>query len=53
MQLRRRLELSQDSQSSMSPRSLEIRLEESEEECHRLRDAFEKKQRELQAGLQE
>ncbi|XP_054853738.1 cingulin [Eublepharis macularius] len=51
--LRQRLELSRDSRRNGAPRNLEIRLEESEEECRRLREAFEKKTQELQSGLQE
>ncbi|XP_077176514.1 cingulin isoform X2 [Paroedura picta] len=51
--LRQRLELSQDSRRNGAPRNLEIRLEESEEECRRLREAFEKKAQELQSSLKE
>nr|XP_056708718.1 cingulin [Euleptes europaea] len=52
-QLRQRLEVSQDSRRNGAPRNLEIRLEESEEECRRLREAFEKKTQELQSSLKE
>ncbi|KAL8184749.1 UNVERIFIED_CONTAM: hypothetical protein K2H54_027075 [Gekko kuhli] len=53
IKLRKRLELSQDSRRNGAPRNLEIRLEESEEECRRLREAFEKKTQELQGSLKE
>ncbi|XP_072840271.2 cingulin isoform X2 [Pogona vitticeps] len=51
--LRQRLEVSHDSRQNGSPRTLEIRLEESEEECQRLREAFEKKSQELHSRLEE
>uniref|UniRef100_A0A8D2JB48 Cingulin n=1 Tax=Varanus komodoensis TaxID=61221 RepID=A0A8D2JB48_VARKO len=52
-QLCENLGLSQDSRRNGAPRGLEIRLEESEEECRRLREAFAKKSQEHQSGLQE
>ncbi|KAJ6652797.1 hypothetical protein lerEdw1_010651 [Lerista edwardsae] len=51
--LRQRLELVQDHRRNSGPRNLELRLEESEEESRRLREAFEKKSQELQRGTQE
>ncbi|CAI5798578.1 cingulin isoform X2 [Podarcis lilfordi] len=51
--LRQRLELLQNGHRSGAPHDLEVRLEESEEECHRLRVAFEKKSQELQGSVQE
>ncbi|XP_063001646.1 cingulin [Elgaria multicarinata webbii] len=48
-----RLESSQDSRRNGVPRNFDPRLEETEEECLRLRDAFEKKSQELQSSLQE
>ncbi|KAF7238322.1 Cingulin [Varanus komodoensis] len=46
-------EKTKDSRRNGAPRGLEIRLEESEEECRRLREAFAKKSQEHQSGLQE
>ncbi|XP_053134205.1 cingulin isoform X2 [Hemicordylus capensis] len=51
--LRQRLEMTQDYRRNSAPRNLEIRLEESEEECRKLQEAFEKKSQELQRAWQE
>ncbi|KAM3824859.1 cingulin isoform 1-T2 [Vipera latastei] len=49
-----RVEPSQESpRHGLPPRPLEIRLRELEEECQRLREAFEKKSRELQSTAKE
>ncbi|XP_060614069.2 cingulin [Anolis sagrei] len=48
-----RLELSQENQRKGAPRNLELRLEELEEECRRLREALEKKSQELQSSWKE
>ncbi|KAJ7307245.1 hypothetical protein JRQ81_009241 [Phrynocephalus forsythii] len=48
-----RLQVSQNGSQNGSPHTLEIRLEESEEECRRLREAFEKKSQELRSSLEE
>ncbi|XP_042295320.1 cingulin isoform X2 [Sceloporus undulatus] len=48
-----RLELSQENQRNGTPHNLNVRLEEMEEECRRLREAFEKKNQELQSSLKE
>ncbi|XP_061462628.1 cingulin [Rhineura floridana] len=51
--LRQRLERLQDSCRNGSPHSLEVQLEESEEECRQLLVAFEKKNQALQSSIQE
>nr|XP_034953772.1 cingulin [Zootoca vivipara]XP_034953773.1 cingulin [Zootoca vivipara]XP_034953774.1 cingulin [Zootoca vivipara] len=51
--LRQRLELLQNGHRNGTPHDLEVQLEELEEECHRLRVAFEKKSQELQGSVQE
>ncbi|XP_028564808.2 cingulin [Podarcis muralis] len=51
--LRQRLELLQNGHRNGAPHDLEVQLEELEEECHRLRVAFEKKSQELQGSVQE
>lgn len=43
----------QESHPHGLPRDLEARLRELEEECRRLREAFDEKNRELQSTLQE
>ncbi|XP_063173325.1 cingulin [Candoia aspera] len=48
-----RLEPAQESHWLGPPRELEVRLQELEEECRRLREAFDKKNRELQSTFQE